>query len=131
MKNASSNHRTIQIAIALLLTSLAWGAAEAGEGPQRRMQYTSRSPDAARQWQREVRGELARLLGIDELRRERNALALKPKTLSSANREGYRVEELEIGSTPGRRMRIIVTVPTASEGPRPAVVCVGGHGSTR
>jgi hypothetical protein len=36
---------------------------------------------------------------------------------------------LEIRSTPGRHIRIIVTVPTRQQGPCPAVVCIGGHGS--
>ena len=41
----------------------------------------------------------------------------------------YRVQEIEINSTPGRRIRIIVTTPVSQNGPRPAVVCIGGHGS--
>ena len=59
----------------------------------------------------------------------RRSIALDPKRLSSTDKGSYRVEELEINSTPGRRIRIIVTTPALQNGPRPAVVCIGGHGS--
>jgi len=34
-----------------------------------------------------------------------------------------------MGSTANRRIRILVTIPSAGAGPYPAVVCIGGHGS--
>lgn len=98
---------------------------------RRTMRYTPRSADQAHAWQRETRAKLAAALGIDDLLQTKSAIALAPKELSSSDRDGYNVKELEINSTPGRRIRIVVTIPTAQAGPHPAVVCIGGHGSTR
>jgi hypothetical protein len=68
-------------------------------------------------------------LKIDDLIRTRGQIPLNPQKLSSTEKGSYTVEEFEINSTPSRRIRIIVTVPTSQQGPRPAVVCIGGHGS--
>jgi hypothetical protein len=98
-------------------------------GELRTMRYTSRSADCAKAWQAEVRAQLAARLKVDDLRRDRSTIPLEPAVLSCMDKGSYRVEELEIRATPGRRIRIIVTVPTGPEGVRPAVVCIGGHGS--
>jgi len=98
-------------------------------GKLRTMKYTSRSPTEAHVWQTTVRSKLSELLKIDDLLQRRDAIALKPKKLSSSDKNGYRFEEIEIGSTAGRRIRVTVTRPTSHEGPCPAVVCIGGHGS--
>jgi hypothetical protein len=95
----------------------------------RTMRYTSRSAEDARIWQRSVRAKLSALLRIDDLLRDKDAIPLASKRLSSSNKEGYTVKEVEIGSTAGRRIRILVTAPTARDKPLPAVVCIGGHGS--
>jgi len=97
---------------------------------RRAMRYTSRSPEEAAAWQKDVRAKLFAALKMGDLLESKDAIALNPKELSSTEKQGYRVEELEINSTPGRRIRIIVTVPTAQDKPWPAVVCIGGHGST-
>ncbi|OHB65575.1 MAG: hypothetical protein A2Y77_06440 [Planctomycetes bacterium RBG_13_62_9] len=91
--------------------------------------YTTRSSRDAEIWQKDVRGRLLRLLKIDNLVQERTAIPLEPTELSGSEAGGYRIKEIEINSTPGRRMRIAVTVPTSPNGLRPAVVCIGGHGS--
>lgn len=94
------------------------------------MRYTSRSADNAKLWQGNVRAGLSRLLNIDDLIRTKNATSLAPGELSSADKGAYCVKELEINSTSTRRIRIIVTLPTSQNGPLPAVVCIGGHGSS-
>ena len=71
------------------------------------------------------------LLKIDDLIREKGDNPLNPKRLSAVKRRLYRVEELTISSTPGRRIRVTVTIPDTQDKPWPAVVCMGGHGSTR
>jgi hypothetical protein len=38
---------------------------------------------------------------------------------------------MTIQSTPGRRMEIVLTIPKQGNGPLPAVVCIGGHGSNK
>lgn len=96
----------------------------------RSMKYTNRSAGKARAWQAALRTRLAALLKIDDLLRRGDAMALEPKQLSSSEKDGYRVEEIEINSTTNRRLRVIVTFPASNDGPCPAVVCIGGHGST-
>jgi len=98
-------------------------------GRLRSMKYTSGSADEARTWQIAVRTRLAALLNIDDLLQTRDIIPLQPKKLSSSERDGYRVEEIEINATPNRRIRVAVTIPTSHDGPSPAVVCIGGHGS--
>ncbi|MCU0915235.1 MAG: alpha/beta hydrolase family protein [Planctomycetes bacterium] len=93
------------------------------------MRYTSRAADEAKAWQKDVRTRLQARLRIDDLLRERNRIALDPQRLSSVDQGSYTVEELEIRATPGRRIRVIVTLPATQKGPGPAVVCMGGHGS--
>jgi hypothetical protein len=93
------------------------------------MKYAPRSAEEAKAWQTDVRAELFITLKLNDLVRDRKSIAFEPKRFSSADKGSYKVEELEINSTPGRRIRIIVTVPAAQDGPRPAVVCIGGHGS--
>jgi hypothetical protein len=96
---------------------------------QRSMRYTSRSADDAGKWQKNVRARLFQLLKIDDLVAGKNSISLNPKELSNADRKTYRVKEVEINSTPSRRIRIIVTIPCTNQGLVPAVVCIGGHGS--
>jgi Acetyl xylan esterase (AXE1) len=93
------------------------------------MKYSTRSPDAAKAWQSDVRAKLLARLKLDDLVREKKTIALEPRKLSAADKGFFRVEELEINSTPGRRIRLLVTMPVAQSGPGPAVVCIGGHGS--
>ena len=96
---------------------------------QRSMKYTSRSADDAMAWRKDVRARLFQLLNMDDLIAKKGAIAFNPKELSSANRGTYHVKEVEIDSTANRRIRIIVTSPISQQGPLPAVVCIGGHGS--
>ncbi len=95
----------------------------------RKMEYTSGSANRAKAWQRRVRAKLAALLKIDDLLQNQSDIPLAPKKLSSVNKGSYTVEEVEISSTPNRRIRIIVTLPITQNKPVPAVVCIGGHGS--
>ncbi len=97
---------------------------------QRSMKYTSRSADDASAWQREVRAELFQQLKMDDLIRKRDLIPLSPKELSRADRGTYHVNEIEINSTLSRRIRIVVTMPHIGDRLAPAVVCVGGHGSS-
>lgn len=97
---------------------------------QRSMKYTSRTTHNASAWQKDVRARLFQLLKMDDLIARKGIVAFKPKELSSADRGIYRVKEIEINSTPNRRIRIIFTLPTSQKGPFPAVVCIGGHGSS-
>ncbi len=97
---------------------------------QRSMRYTSRSKEDAGIWQKNVRAKLFQLLKIDKLFRKRNSIPFNPKILSSADKGTYRVMEVEINSTSNRRIRVVVTIPSSKTKPAPAVVCIGGHGSS-
>jgi len=93
------------------------------------MRYTARAAEEAETWQKDVRTRLQARLRVDDLLREKSGIALDPRRLSSVDKGSYLVQELEIRATPGRRIRVIVTLPAAQKGPGPAVVCTGGHGS--
>ncbi len=111
----------------LLCVGIASTASFAGE--YRTMKYTTRSAEGAKAWQTDVRAKLFTALKLDDLLRDRKSIPLAPQRLSSTDKGLYKVEEIEINSTPGRRIRVIVTMPASQNGPRPAGVCIGGHGS--
>jgi hypothetical protein len=113
----------------LVLLYVSSAAAVSCAGEYRTMRYTSRPADDAKAWQIDLRARLFTALKLDDLIRDKKSIALYPKVLSAADKGAYRVEELEINSTPGRRIRVIFTMPASQDGPRPAVVCIGGHGS--
>ncbi len=98
-------------------------------GQYRAMRYTTRPADSVKAWQTDVRARLFTALKLDDLVRDKASIALDPKSLSSTDKDSYKVEEIEIRATPRRRIRVIVTMPLSQNGPRPAVVCIGGHGS--
>jgi pimeloyl-ACP methyl ester carboxylesterase len=56
---------------------------------------------------------------------------LDAKVLSSEERSGYVFEEVELASTPGRRIKAVVTTPRTGAPPYPAVVAIHGHGGSR
>ena len=101
----------------------------AASGKLRTMKYTTRPADEAKVWQSSVRAKLSSLLKINDLLQSKATIPLKPEQLSSVGKGSYTVKELEISSTAGRRIRIIITMPTSKTEPCPAVVCIGGHGS--
>ncbi len=114
--------------------ALAQPKTEPGKGaaPQyRTMRYTPRPANDARNWQRDVRAKLFGILKIEDLLAKRDGFAFDAKEISFADSGTHLVKELQIRSTPGRSIRIIVTVPSSSKGPVPAVVCIGGHGSNQ
>jgi dienelactone hydrolase len=118
----------------LVFTSFSCGlfaaGAAAGEKPLRSMRYAAGTPQQAIVWQKDLRSKLAGLLKMDDLISRKAPIPFQPKALSSESREHYVFEELEIASTPGRRMTIALTRPANRKGPFPAVVCVAGHGGT-
>jgi esterase/lipase len=120
----STLQRIVPIIVFACLSSFA-----IGEPNQRLARYTPRSADAAIIWQKEVRAKLFELLRLNDLVQAKSDIHFNAKELSSADKQTYRVREMEINSTPNRRIRIILTVPISKNTPSPAVVCIGGHGS--
>ncbi len=97
--------------------------------PLRRMQYTSRARADALAWEKTVRRELFEILALDDLLRR--PIDFNAKVLSTTSQPGYSQRDIEINSTPGRRIKVVLTVPTGKSTPCPAVVCIHGHGGNR
>ncbi len=105
--------------------------AVAGEAQLRSMKYESGTQQQAIVWQKELRSKFVSLLKMDDLISRETDIPLNPKTISSEKKEKYVLHEMEINSTPGRRIQIVLTLPTNTKGLLPAVVCIAGHGGTR
>jgi hypothetical protein len=95
----------------------------------RTMKYTHWSAQKAAAWQKELRRRFFSLLKLDDLLR--TEIALAPQLLSSAGRPGYVFQEVELNSTPGRRIKAVLAIPSSGAPPYPAVVCIHGHGGSR
>lgn len=94
----------------------------------RTMKYSSRSTEDAKIWQDDLRSKLITILKLDDLLAKKKNNRLNPKEINSVDKGDYYLKEIEINSTPGRRIRVFVSYPKKSEGPWPAVVCIHGHG---
>ena len=94
----------------------------------RLMKYKPGSAIEAEQWQNDVREKLFSLLHLDSLLNNRGENPLNPDLINIEDKGSYRLNELEINSTPGRRIRVYVTIPKEYPVSCPAVVCLHGHG---
>jgi hypothetical protein len=97
----------------------------------RTKKYSLRSPKEALSWQIELRQELFQLLNLDDLVFSKNKIPFDAKVISSKKQEKYFLQEIEINSTPIRRIQIVLTLPNNKENTYPAVVCIHGHGGDR
>jgi hypothetical protein len=114
----------------MVISFAALGASAADkEIPKRH--FVAKTPAEADAWQRESRSLLFNLLKMDDLVAARATMALNPKTISTDERDKYTYREIEINSTPARRIKCIVTVPKGATTKSPAVVCIHGHGGSR
>ena len=91
-------------------------------------QYTQRSYNEAVIWQNETRSKLFQLLKLDDLLSERENIHFNPVEVLSVEKGKFTLKEIEINSTPERRIKIVVTIPEKLQKPAPAVVCIHGHG---
>ena len=99
--------------------------------PMRTMKYSPRSALAAKAWQKDLRERLFRALKMEDLVAGENGLDVKPRIVGTTDRETYTEQEIEFQSTPGRAIRVVVTLPKNAPLPCPAVVCIHGHGGNR
>lgn len=105
--------------------------AVAAENAMRTMRYASMPKKEAVLWQQEVRAKLFDLLKMSDLVADDTDIPLELEMHASRDEDGYAFHEMEMNSTPGRRMQFVATTPTGREGPFPAVVFLAGHGGTR
>lgn len=86
-----------------------------------------------RQWQSDLRSKLFQTLMLRDRLENRATIDFQAKIISSKTYPEYELKHLEIQSTPGRRIKIAVTIPSkSSSGAKlPAVVCIHGHGGNR
>ena len=115
----------------LLLGTLAVGAPVPPEAALRSLQYTPRPRGETVAWQREVRAKLLDLLAINDLIAGKKDIPFNPTEVRTWDMGDYVVKDLTLQSTPGRRMKVVLTLPKGSQDRFPAVVCIGGHGSQR
>ncbi len=97
----------------------------------RKMRYKPGTPEQTVAWQIDVRTKLFKALKLDDLLAKLSQIPFDPKEVGTWEMPGCTVKEMTIQSTPGRRIEIVLTIPQKSEGPLPAVVCIGGHGSNQ
>ncbi len=97
----------------------------------RTKKYSTRSPKEAFIWQKELRRDLFQLLKLDDIVSSKHQFPFNPKVLSTANYKSYSKQEIEICSTPGRRIKILLTLPKSNKDAYSAVVCIHGHGGNR
>ncbi|NOY82559.1 MAG: prolyl oligopeptidase family serine peptidase [Kiritimatiellaeota bacterium] len=95
------------------------------------MRYTSRSKPQAIVWQNALRSKLFRVLRINDPISSESPAQLHPRTLSVDRKNEYVLQEMEIDSTPTRRIKIVFTLPTHMKGPFAAIVVIAGHNGTR
>ena len=120
------NHFGQTLLTICLFFTLAFQVSAAGD-TLRTMKYTSRQAGEATIWQDELRSRLFKLLKLDGLWFAREKIALNPKELKSEDKGSYVLKEVEINSTPERRIVVVVTLPKHASAPCPAVVCIHGH----
>ena len=95
------------------------------------MRYKPGTPEQIVAWQNDLRTKLFKLLKLDDLVPNVSQIPFDAKEVKTWEMPGFTVKEMTIQSTPGRRIEIVLTMPKQSEGPLPAVVCIGGHGSNK
>jgi hypothetical protein len=94
----------------------------------RTFQYTQRSYNEAIIWQNELRYSLFQLLKLNDLLSEKKTIQFNPVEVLSVEKGKFILKEIEINTTPERRIKIVITFPEKMRKPAPAVVCIHGHG---
>ncbi len=97
----------------------------------RTMKYSSRSPEEASRWQKEVRSDLFGLLKMDDLISWQTPIPFDRTILSEEDKGKYLFQELEFHSTKDRMIPVIITIPQKRTVRCAAVVCIHGHGGSR
>src|SRR5262245_43316273 len=117
---------------AALLAAMTLSAHASGEKSSPKLRFQATSAADANAWQRDARALLLRLLKIDDLEATRHAkpLPFEVKELRSETGDKYLWKEIELASTPTRRIKAVLTLPK-DVAKAPAMVCIHGHGGNR
>ncbi|HWS01345.1 MAG TPA: alpha/beta hydrolase family protein, partial [Prolixibacteraceae bacterium] len=94
----------------------------------RTFKYTQRSYNEAIIWQNEIRSNLFQHLKLNDLLSEKKNIQFNPVEVLSEDKGKFILKEIEINTTPERRIKIVITIPAKMQKPAPAVVCIHGHG---
>jgi hypothetical protein len=95
----------------------------------RSMKYSARSVRGAASWQEDLHSRFSCLMKIDDLLAVSKAgLKLAPEIIKTEDKGSYLLKEVEINSTPSRRIKIVLTIPATEMNKLPAIVCIHGHG---
>jgi hypothetical protein len=113
---------------AFCIVAFATVAAPAAE--LRTMPAKQGSPAQIVAWQEDLRARLAKLLKIEDLVASGAKTPFDPKQVNVWDMGDYVAKKMTIRSTPGRNITILLTLPKEGRKPYPAVVCIGGHGSS-
>ncbi len=89
-----------------------------------RLRFRARTRTQALAWQKQLRGKLVELLGGFPAAK----CPLKPEVLESRALPGYRREKLVFQSRPNLGVFAYLLIPEGARSPRPAVICLPGHG---
>lgn len=123
------------VLMCLVLFGVSTAVADESALPKRR--FDAASAKDAEQWQRDSRRLLFDLLKLSDMQKTREtkgqAITFAEKMEKTEPRGSYTWHELEINSTPTRRIKVVVTLPIAKGTATkvPGVVCIHGHGGNR
>jgi len=115
----------------VLIAAILGAGAIAPVKDARERKFAATDGKAAVAWQAESRKLLFDLMKLTDLAAaEKKGIDFKAAELGRRAGVGYTWQELEINSTPTRRIKIILTIPAGAKD-LPAVVCIHGHGGNR
>ena len=97
----------------------------------RDQRFMETTEEGTRIWQSQLRRKLFDLLRMNDLVAREKPAPFNAKTVSETDHGAFVLREIELDSTPTRRIRAILGIPKGVGKGTPAVVCIGGHGSNR
>ena len=100
-----------------------------------KLRCQAKTPAELAEWQANSRQLLFKLLQMTDLEREREESPTKipfnAKTITTEKHDHYTLQEIELDSTPTRRIKAVLTIPKGATGKLPAIVCIHGHAGNR
>ena len=97
----------------------------------RTLRFMATSPEGADAWQADLRARFLDLLNLRDQVKRNYPNPFNAKVVATTDEGSWALKQITINTTPTRRMDVLVGMPKGIKSPRPAVVCIGGHGSTQ